>query len=135
MPLTFNTASVLFKVDTPGPPLTTYSTNEAEATKFFGTSTTMWAMQGNIVTTGNALTGFLNLVGTLQVGANQTMEVGPGTQEYNWSSLNNGGIMLTYNQFAADFAGVIQNGGTITGTGGFTELAVPVASIGAWASA
>jgi hypothetical protein len=125
VPSTFDTASILFTITSPPPPITVYATNEGLATKVFGTSTFMSATQMNTVNTGYAIGGFLNLVGTIKVAPNQLMEVTSGSQIYNWSTLNNGAISLTYNQVAADFAATIKNGGTITGTGGFTEAAVP----------
>jgi len=126
---TFDPATVLFKLLSGPPPgvLTTYTTNEAEATKTFGKSPTdTTASLMNNVSTGYAVPGFLNLVGTLMVGnTDNTLQVGMVGTQYDFSTMNNGSISLTYNQVGVDFASIIKNGGTVSGTGGFTEQAVP----------
>jgi hypothetical protein len=79
------------------------------------------------LTEGFALSpSFLNLRG-LVVGAPapllETSTTSPTIDNFAPFDVAGGTMSLTYNKVDADFAAVIANGGTITGTGAFTELA------------
>ena len=41
---------------------------------------------------------------------------------YDFSGMSGGTMTLTYNAGGVDFASVIAHGGSVTGTGGFTEI-------------
>ena len=71
--------------------------------------------------------GFLNLNGSITSVSSALLETtATAPTIYDFSPFSSGGsIALTYNKVGADFADVIAHGGTITGTGGFTEVAVP----------
>ena len=78
------------------------------------------------ITSGLAIdSSFLNLTGDI-TGVNspflETTATSPTV--YDFTPFAVGGLLtLTYTKVGADFASVIANGGTITGTGGFTEIA------------
>jgi PEP-CTERM motif len=65
--------------------------------------------------------GFLNLSGTIPAGSLLANAL-PGL---DFSPFNNGGgtMGLTFNKVGTDLGSIVANGGTITGTGGFTEAA------------
>ena len=76
------------------------------------------------LTSGTAINpGFLNLNGTVTSVISPDLETtGSSPTIYDFSPFTKGGIMsLTYNQAGVDFANIIANGGTVTGTGGFSE--------------
>ena len=112
------------------PPLTSYTLTEANpGNKSFGTGpdAISTATLQYLITTGFALPGFLNLNGSVTgVSSPLLQTTATGTTIYDFSPFSNGGqITLTYNKVGANFANVIAHGGTITGTGGFTQQAVP----------
>jgi len=126
----FSTATVVFVLPGFKPPLspfTSYSVSEGTATKMFGTGVgeTPATLMNN-VSQAFSTTGFLNLTGALTVGPGQVMSA-PPLPDFNFSTMNGGAITLTYNQVGADFTSLINGTGpsTISGTGAFTEAAVP----------
>jgi hypothetical protein len=83
------------------------------------------ALQYNL-TAGGTFTGFLGLTGNTTGVPSTLLETSATTPTiYNFSPFLNGGeITQTYTKTSADFAGVLARGGTITGTGAFTDQAV-----------
>jgi len=108
---------------------TAYTAAETGANKSYGTGlgAISTATLTNTVSTGTAVQGFLNLNGAITgVPAALLETTATAPTVYDFSPFSSGGsIALTYNKVGADFASVIAHGGTITGTGGFTEVAVP----------
>ncbi len=113
------------------PPLTTYTlTDTVPGQKSFGigpgaidTATIEYR-----ITSGQSITpSFLNLSGSVQSVIAPLLETTATSPTiYDFSPFAAGGAMsLTYTKVGANFAGVIADGGVVTGTGGFTELAVP----------
>lgn len=81
--------------------------------------------------TGLTYTGFLNLTGTVTLGSPpkallQTTTTGSTVYDFS-TFIPPASIALTFNKVGANFAALIADppGHTITGTGGFTQLAVP----------
>jgi hypothetical protein len=131
-PITSTLAAESFTVTTTTTigPFTTYATSSPSETKSYGTGvgSILTASLTNSVTAGSTTTGFLNLSGAVTGVPNTLLET-TATQPtvYDFSPFAAGGTMaLTYNKVLADFAGVIAHGGTITGTGGFTEAVASV---------
>jgi hypothetical protein len=114
------------------PPLTTYTLNDlAPGAQYLGTGSGVidTAILSYHLTQGFALwPSFLNLRGTVTSVPSPLFETSTTSPTvYNFSPFDAGGTMsLTYTQIDADFAAVITNGGTVSGTGAFTELATAV---------
>jgi hypothetical protein len=79
--------------------------------------------------TGTAVNpGFLNLKGSITSVVTPLLETtatSPTVYDFSRFSAGNS-IIQTYNKVGADFAAMIAGGGTITGTGGFSEVAIAV---------
>ncbi len=114
--------------------VTSYTLTESAAgTNSFGTG----AGAMSVATVADRVTGgatgpitgqFLNLVGSVTgVIAPLLESSATAPMIYDFSRFSAGGdITLSYSKAGADFASVIKNGGTISGTGGFTQLdAIP----------
>lgn len=110
------------------PPLTTYTlSDEVPGVKTFGIGpgfTSSAALQYQI-TAGYAINpGFLNINGRIINVISPDLQATGSSTIYDFAAFANGGTMaLTYNSVGVDFASIIANGGTVTGTGGFTEIA------------
>ena len=126
---TFNSKTVAITSTTTSGPFTSYTVAEETADKNYGTGagSIQTATLQNTVSTGSAVLGFLNLNGSITGVSSALLETSATTPTvYDFSPfLAGGSIALTYNKVDTDFAAVLANGGTISGTGGFTELAVP----------
>lgn len=111
------------------PPLTSYTFMDVTpGIKDFGigTDAIQTASLQYQVTTGSAVNpGFFNLnANVLSVISPFLETTATSPTIYDFSPFGAGGQMtLTYNKVGANFASVIATGGTITGTGGFTEQA------------
>ena len=111
------------------PPLTTYGIDDLAAASQqlgIGTGHIDTAVLVYKLTQGFALSpSFLNLRGTVLSVTDPLLETtSTSPTVYTFSPFASGGTMsLTYNKVDADFAAVIVNGGTISGTGAFTEVA------------
>jgi hypothetical protein len=105
-----------------GPPVYTFSWL-ALSTKTFGpTAGSQAELTYGLVGPGNAVAtdGFLNVTAFLPAG-NPLLNALPG---YDFSPYKNGGSMtMTYTKVNTNIGNVIANGGTLNGTGGFTEIA------------
>jgi len=80
------------------------------------------------LSTGSAVNpGFLNLSGTIFAVPSPFLQTtATGSTIYDFSAYANGAtITRTYTSVGADFAAVIANGGTISGTGAFSDAVVP----------
>ena len=114
------------------PPLTTYTLDDlAPGAQQLGTGAGVidTAVLNYHLTEGFALSpSFFNLRGTVLSVSSPLFETSTTSPTiYNFSPFDAGGTMsLTYTQIDADFAAVITNGGTVTGTGAFTEIATAV---------
>jgi hypothetical protein len=126
---TFDNKMVTITSTTTSGPFTSYTAAETSADKHYGTGvdSIQTATLSNTVSNGTAVQGFLNLNGSITGVLSPLLETTATTPTvYDFTPFAAGGsIALTYNKVGTDFAAVIANGGTITGTGGFTELAVP----------
>jgi hypothetical protein len=113
--------------------LTSYTFGESPpGTQSFGTGAGAISVATLSDSVAGGFTGpstqFLNLVGGVTGAVAPILETtvtSPTT--YDFSNFNAGGaIAMSFNKVGANFAAVISHGGTISGTGGFTELdAVP----------
>jgi hypothetical protein len=131
---TFNTATVKVTSEFTAPPFTTFTFSLTEVppgVKDFGTGpgSISTASLENVLTNGTAVNpGFFNLNGSITDVISPLLQTtATGTTVYNFADFagaNN--ITFTYNKTGADFASVILNGGSITGTGGFTEATAAV---------
>jgi hypothetical protein len=123
------TISVTSTISTP--PLTAYTFSDPDpGNKLFGVGAgaTQTAVLKYQVVNGFAVNpGFLNLNANVVQVISPLLETATTTPTvYDFSPFEGGGRMtLTFNKVGADFASVIANGGTVTGTGGFTEQAAP----------
>jgi hypothetical protein len=129
---TFDPASLTLTGSVPTPPsiagFTTYTfTEPAGGLAIFGDGTGTNAETLNHVTSGFSFGGTMSVNGTVAVVPTHTIMETSGTSptSYNFSPLGDPGsaILLTYNNVGATFGETIANGGTITGTGSFTEQA------------
>jgi len=124
--VTSTTTTVIPSVGT----VTSYTFSEFPAgTKSFGTgaggisvATLNYSATGG--STGPISTQFLNLVASVTGVSSPLLETAATSPTiYDFSPFKPGGDMtLSYSMAGSDFAAVIKNGGTIRGTGGFTEL-------------
>lgn len=126
---TFDNKTVTVLTTTTLGPFTSYTVVETSANKNYGTGggSIDTATLANTVANGNTNTGFLNLNGNVTGVSSPLLETtATSPTVYDFSPFAAGGqIALTYNKVNVNFASVIKNGGTVTGTGGFTEQAVP----------
>jgi hypothetical protein len=126
---TFANKTVDITSTTTSGPFTSYTLSETPASKSYGTGagSIQTATLTNTVSTAYAVSGFLNVSGTVTGVPSALLETSATSPTiYDFSLFANGGsIALTYNKVGTDFAAVLKNGGTITGTGGFTETAAP----------
>ena len=126
---TFDNKTITVTSTTTLGPFTSYTMAETAADKNYGTGagSIQIATLQNDATTGSAVRGFLNLNGAITGVSSALLETTATTPTvYDFTPFTKGGsIALTYNQVGIDFAAVIAGGGTISGTGGFTEQAVP----------
>jgi hypothetical protein len=124
---TFGAKTVDVTSTTSVPPFTLYTVAETTADKDYGTGagSISTATLSNTVSTGSAILGFLNLNGSITgVPAPLLETTATSPTVYDFSPFLTGGqIALTYNKVGVDFAAVIAAGGTVSGTGGFTEVA------------
>jgi hypothetical protein len=131
---TFDTANLTTNLTGAFGPFTTYSITEPNsAVKVFGTpgpSVISSVDLEDTQLTATAVVGFFNLNGTVVLGspASEILQTtSTGTTEYDFSQFATpGDITLTYNKVGANFAALIAGpaGHSISGTGGFTELAI-----------
>lgn len=110
------------------PPLTSYTLSQPTAgSKTFGTGGILTATLDYKLTGGFAINpGFLNLVGSVtSVPAPLLETTGTSPTIYDFSPFSTPGNVMTmsYTEAGANFAAVIASGGTISGTGGFSEIA------------
>jgi hypothetical protein len=131
---TFQTENVTVTSTLSTPPLTTYGINDPPppGIQSYGTGAGKidTAEVSFHLTQGFALSpSFMNLRG-LVVGVPapflETSTTAPIIYNFAPFSLAGGTMSLTYNKVDADFAAVIAHGGTITGTGAFTEVSTAV---------
>jgi hypothetical protein len=115
------------------PPLTTYTLDDlAPGAQHLGTGSgvTHTAILNYQLTQGFALSpSFLNLRGSVLSVSSPLFETSTTSPTiYNFSpfGFDGGSMSLTYNQVDANFATIIANGGTISGTGAFTEVSTTV---------
>jgi hypothetical protein len=129
---TFATSTVQVVSAVSASPFTSYVFSEpTPGAKSFGTGTGSidTAVLDNKIVSGFAVNpGFLNLNGTISSVISPLLETtATSPTVYSFMEFNAGNsLTLTYNKVGADFASVIANGGTITGTGGFSEVATAV---------
>jgi hypothetical protein len=105
------------------PPVTTYSW-AGSSSKTFGDGTGSNATLQYSLTSAVAINpSFLNIYGTVTGVTSPHLETtGTSPTIYDFSKFESGGSMTeTYTSTGANFASVIANGGTISGTGAFTE--------------
>lgn len=127
---TLGTTTVDVTSTVSAPPFTTYGLSEPTAgTKNFGTGpgSIDTASLNYKVVSGYAINpGFLNIVGSVTgVTAPLLETTATSPTIYDFSAFRGSNILtLTYNEAGADFASVIAKGGTIIGTGGFSEVAI-----------
>lgn len=113
------------------PPLTSYTLDDTTpGTKTFGIGPGIDSAASLVyrLTSGSAVNpGFLNLDGSVTSVVSPLLETaGSSPTVYDFSPFAGGGLMsLTYTQVGVNFAAIIANGGTVSGTGGFSELSVP----------
>ena len=124
----FVTASAVATSVTTTGPNTSYTLLQAvPGIKAFGTGADSidTATLKSLVLNATATGGFLNVNGAIVSVVTPLLETtGTAPTVYDFSPFDHGGsITLTFNQVAVDFASVIAAGGTITGTGGVTEIA------------
>jgi hypothetical protein len=128
---TFSTVTIDIASTSTIGPFTAYTSTSSTATKSYGTGvgSILTASLTNTIDAGSTTTGFLNLSGAITGVPNSLLETtATDPTVYDFSPFASGGsIALTYNKVLANFADVIATGGTVTGTGGFTETvsAVP----------
>jgi hypothetical protein len=126
---TFDTATVQVLSTVSAPPFTTYTMTETTpGQKIYGTgagSIDSAILDNQVVNATAVNPGFLNLNGTITSVVSPLLETtATSPTVYSFADFASGNhITLTYNKVNADFASVIANGGTITGTGGFTAVA------------
>jgi len=123
---TFGMATVDVTSTTPiGGGFTIYTLNEpVAASDTFGTGASKSAVLDNTVVSGNTNTGFLNLNGAVTGVVSPLLQLTPTSTIYDFSQYSAGAsIALTYQDVGANFARVIEDGGTVLGTGGFSEIA------------
>ncbi len=104
-----------------------YTLTETPAgTNSFGTAAGALSVATvSVSVTGGATVGspFLNLVGNVVGVGAPVLETSASTTAYDSSKFRVGGeLTLSFTQVGANFDAVIQDGGTISGTGGFTQL-------------
>jgi hypothetical protein len=126
---TFDNKTLTILSTTTVGPFTSYTLSETSANKNYGTGggSIDTATLANTVTSGNSSLGFLNTSGSVTGVSSPLLETtATSPTVYDFSPFAAGGqIALTYNKVGTDFAAVLKNGGTIVGTGGFTEQIVP----------
>jgi PEP-CTERM motif len=115
------------------PPLTVYSLSEpALNSKTFGTDSgivSSASLQYALSTAYAINPGFLNLSGAVTGVISPDLETtGLPTTVYNFAPFGSGGTMaLTYQSAGVNFASVIAHGGTVVGSGGFSEITTTTA--------
>jgi hypothetical protein len=106
------------------PPLTSYSVS-GSSSKTYGDGTGSNATLGYSLTSAVAINpSFLNVYGQV-TGVSSTLLETTGTSPtiYDFSGYKGGASLTeTYTSVGANFASVIAHGGTISGTGAFTEV-------------
>jgi len=114
------------------PPLTVYSLSEpALNSKTLGTGSgivSSASLQYALSTAFAINPGFLNLSGAVTAVTSPFLETtGLPATVYDFTPFASGGTMaITYQSAGVDFASVIAHGGTVIGSGGFSELVTAV---------
>jgi hypothetical protein len=115
------TATVTLLVS--APPVATYSLS-GSSSKTYGDGSISNATLGYSLTSAVAINpSFLNVTGKITGVSSPILETsGTSPTIYNFSNYASGGSLTeTYTSVGANFASVIANGGTITGTGAFAQ--------------
>lgn len=106
---------------------TSYTLNDVSpGIKTFGISpgiTSAASLEYQLFTGSAVNPGFFNLNGTILSVVSPVLQVTPTSTAYDFSNMAGGSMALTFNQVNVDFAALIAGGGTVTGTGGFSEAA------------
>ncbi len=121
--------SVIVTVTASNPPFTSYAVDDlVPGVKTFGIGPgiiSSASIQYQLTTAYATNPGYFNLNGVILNVMTPLLETsGSAPTVYDFSPFANGGLMsLTCTQAGVDFAQVIANGGVVTGTGAFSELA------------
>jgi PEP-CTERM motif len=126
---TLATATIDVTTTVSTPPLTSYTLSQPTAgVKSFGTDALQTATLNYAMASGFAVNpGFLNLVGSVTgvpAPLLETTSTSPTIYDFSPFGTGSNVMTMTFNEAGANFASVIANGGTIVGTGGFSEIAV-----------